>query len=277
MTEPPANLRRQVLHAAHRQRAPAPPAVLALLRPYAQQVAQLERLLVATLSPDDWTTPLPHHGDVTGVVTHLADNDALVAEDLGLVRDESPGPAAVATASPAQRWRHQTEVLLTELSRRDVAELDRTVRLAGRGQPQRPLRDALVQRTLETWVHANDIRQALHQPGVAPPADHVRLIVDLTVRLLPLALALTRPRAGALPADRGARLVLSGPGGGAWTFALEPGGIVRSVAVVVHAAAADLCHLVANRRSPEGFPCTVEGDAGLARDLLHAAATLACD
>lgn len=268
MIEPPVDLRGQVLHAARRRRTPAPPELVALLRPYAHQVAQLERLLETLLAPDDWATPLPRHADVAGVVTHLADNDAMVAQDLGLAGDES--------RAPARRWGPQTGALLTALSRHDVAVLDRPVRMAGKGRlQQRPLRDALVQRTLETWVHADDIRRALHRPPVAPPADHIRLIVDLVVRLLPLALAQQQP--GAPPAGQGARLVLTGPGCGTWTFPLEPGGAVCRVTVVVRTAALDLCQLVANRRPLAEFPCTVEGDATLAQDLLQAASTLACD
>jgi RNA polymerase sigma-70 factor (ECF subfamily) len=60
-------------------------------------------------------------------------------------------------------------------------DLDREVRLAGRAGVRRPVRDALVQRTFETWTHRDDIGATR---TVAPP-EQVHRIIDLAVTLLP--------------------------------------------------------------------------------------------
>src|SRR5262249_13867218 len=146
------------------------------------------------------------------------------------------------------------------------ADLDRMVRLAGRGRrPVRTLHDALVQRAFETWTHRDDIG-AIY---TIPSPEQVHRIVQLAVALLPAALRVSDPA----HADRAWRLVLHGSGGGDWTV---PAGTAR-VEVTVGADAADFTRLAANRRSPRTLPHTVTGDRALAEAILRAAATLGCD
>jgi hypothetical protein len=234
--------------------------LVTLTNAYADQVALLDAAL-AHMSPADWSRADSRHGDVRGVLGHLADNDALLAADLGL--PAVPLPAT--DDGPAMRvaWRTQADAMLAGVGE---ADLDRTVRLAGRGQrPVRTLRDALVQRAFETWTHRDDIGA---MNPIAPPGQ-VHRIVELVVALLPAALRASDPP----QADRAWRLVLHGSAGGDWTV---PAGAAR-VEVTIGAAAVDFARLAANRRSPRTMLHTVTGDHVLAEAILRVVTTLGCD
>ena len=254
----PEELRRSVLAAA-RARRPAT-AQVTLANAYADQVALLDAAL-ARMSPADWRRADSRHGDVRGVLGHLASNDALLAAELGL--PAVPRPAT--DDGPALRvaWRTQADAMLAGVGE---ADLDRTVRLAGRGQrPVRTLRDALVQRAFETWTHRDDI--GAMNPIASP--GQVHRIVELVVALLPAALRASDPA----QADRAWRLVLHGSAGGDWTV---PAGAAR-VEVTIGAAAVDFARLAANRRSPRTMLHTVTGDHVLAEAILRVVTTLGCD
>ncbi len=262
ISRPAPGLRESVLAAARARR---PPTVLRMLiAAYADQVAVLDEVLRAT-APADWVLADSRHATLAGLIAHLAGNDRMLATDLGL-----PAIPVVATG-PATRvaWREQSDLLTRGLER--GADLDRQVRLAGAGEPRGPLRDALVQRAFETWTHLEDASSALGRPGVAPPDDQVRRIVDLAARLLPQALAargVSRP-------GYAVRLVLDGPGGGEWRFPLDRSAPTRQL--TIRASALEFARLVANRRTPEAVIHHVEGDRDLAIQVLAVAATLGCD
>jgi hypothetical protein len=253
----PAPLRQMTLARARAVRPPVP--IASLVESYAGQVTTLARLL-DSLSTDDWHRAEPHHGDVAGVVAHLASNDGMLADDLGL---------SVPAGDP---WRRQAEFLVRALA--DESDLDRPVRMAGRGEPvRRPLRDALVQRAFETWIHVDDVASAVGQPEQTPPPEQVRRIADLAVRLLPAALRAHDVR---VPGRTGC-LVLTGPAGGEWSVALDEPGTGSTVAFIAKVDAVDFARLVANRRSPETVDYQVSGDPDLAARVLQVAATLGCD
>jgi hypothetical protein len=254
----PAELRRSVLAAARARRPPA--AWVTLTNAYAGQVALLDAAL-ADMSPADWRRADSRHGDVRGVLGHLAGNDALLAAEIGL--PAVPMPASGDGPAMRAAWRAQADAMLA-----GVAEADpgRAVRLAGAGQrPVRSLRDALVQRAFETWTHRDDIGATR---TIAPP-EQIHRIVELAVALLPAALRVSDPA----HADRAWRLVLHGAGGGDWTV---PAGAAQ-VEVTIGADAAGFTRLAANRRSPRTLPHTVTGDLALAEAILRVAATLGCD
>ncbi|NUR89953.1 MAG: hypothetical protein HOY71_38250, partial [Nonomuraea sp.] len=142
------------------------------------------------------------------------------------------------------------------------------VELAGVRPVRAPLRQAMVQRVFETWTHADDIRAATGRPPEPPRAEHVRMIAEFGLALLPRAVKGPRRHVSAT-------VVLTGPGGGTWTVPLSPSS--DRVAALVSADAVGFCRLMAGRRPPDGFPYAAEGDGALARDLIHAAATLGCD
>jgi len=253
----PGELRRSVLAAARARRPSA--AWVTLTNAYADQVALLDAAL-AHMSPADWRRADSRHGDVRGVVGHLAGNDALLAAELGL-----PAVPMPATDGPAMRvaWRTQADAVLAGVAE---ADLDRVVRLAGPvRRPVRTLHDALVQRAFETWTHRDDIGAV---STIAPP-EQVHRIAELAVALLPAALRVGDPA----HADRAWRLVLHGSGGGDWTV---PAGTAQ-VEATIGADAVGFTRLAANRRSPRTLPHTVTGDHALAEAILRAATTLGCD
>jgi len=266
MQSPPAGLRATVLAAAWARR---PPAVLTTLGgAYREQVDQLDRLL-DRLTADDWHRPLPRHDDLTGLITHLTSNDAMLASDLDLAV-VGAGPEAGLSARAA--WRAQADVLVAGLP---GVSPDRRVRLAGPGPAvRRPLPDALVQRMFETWTHREDIAGALGAADHHPSRQQIRRIIDLAVALLPDALeahGVARP-------GRAGRLVVDGPGGDDWTFPL--GGQARAsdvVEVTILTDPVEFARLVANRRTVGTLRYEVHGDQALAADLLRVVATLGCD
>jgi uncharacterized protein (TIGR03083 family) len=132
--------------------------------------------------------------------------------------------------------------------------------------------DAIIVRAFETWIHTDDLRRAAGLDGVPPDPPHLSLMSDLAGRTLSMALAIvdrTRP-------NRTARLVLTGAGGGEWLVAMDGSGLGAGAPdVTLTADVVDWCLLVGDRTSPAAMPHTVEGDAGLAEDLLAAAPALA--
>ncbi|NRQ37556.1 maleylpyruvate isomerase family mycothiol-dependent enzyme [Nonomuraea sp. NN258] len=256
---PPPTLRDAVLSKARRRRAPAGASTAAVAIPYAEQVALMDDLL-AELSEPQWAAPVDRHGDVRGLIEHLSGNDATVARLLGV---PAPGPAAT-----QRGWREQAGSLLERLSASTDVLLGVEVQLAGRRPARAPLRQAMVQRTFETWTHADDIRAATGRPKAPPRGEHVRMIAEFGLALLPRALRGPRREVSAT-------FVLTGPGGGTWTIPLSP--TSDRVTVLVSAEAVAFCALLANRWPPDTFPYAAEGDPALARELVHAAATLGCD
>jgi uncharacterized protein (TIGR03083 family) len=262
---PPA-LRESVLAAARERRAPRPPSTL--VGAYAGQASLLDDLL-ARIGMDGWMRTTPRHDTVGGVVAHLARNDAMLAADAGLPTVTVPD---LATGAVRAAWREQSQVLVRGLT--GGLDLDRPVRLASpRGAPVRPLRDALVQRAFETWIHLEDIAAAVGRAQPVPPPEQVRRIVDLAVALLPEAVrAKNAGRAG-----HAVRLVLEGGGGGEWTFPVGRARPGRATEVTIVADAVEFARLVANRRSPATLRYAAGGDRALAERVLHIAATLGCD
>jgi uncharacterized protein (TIGR03083 family) len=261
---PPARLREAVLASARAsRRTPSLGSLQALA--YATQVEALDALLTG-LSPVDWRVPVPHHGNVRGLIKHLTANDELVATDLGL-----SGPGAGADRHVRQIWRDRADMVLDRLPTSSDGPMDHPVRLAGKYNAVRPLRDGLVQRAFETWTHADDVRQVMDLPPRPPPADHVRLIAELGVKLLPTALAATTPGAG----EWAVRLVLNGPGGGTWDLPPDrPPGTEPDVTVTTDVV--EFCRLLANRRTPEEFDAALQGDPERIGTVLRAAASLGC-
>ncbi|MFC0527415.1 anti-sigma factor family protein [Phytohabitans kaempferiae] len=255
---PPRALRHRVLATA---RAARPPTLMpTLVGAYAGQAALLDGLLGA-VRDDDWARTDPRHETVGGVVAHLAGNDAMLAADLGLAVVPVPdGPVAEVHAA----WREQSRVIVDGLAGQESA-LDQPVRLAHTGPPpRRPLRDALVQRAFETWIHLDDIGAAVGRGTTTPPPEQVRRIVDLAAALLPEALE-------GSPAGT-VRLVLDGAGGGEWTLPCGPGG-----ETTIFADAVEFTRLVANRRSAETLPHSATGSPAVSTRVLSVAATLGCD
>ncbi|AXG79533.1 zf-HC2 domain-containing protein [Streptomyces paludis] len=293
--------------------------------PYDAETARLDALL-RDIRDTEWHAPVKlkwfeaeraasRRTTVAGVIGHLMSVDGLVTAALGL--DDPLGPNA--STDPTARtetfwhdglpgtgpsdtgggrdggahplpsrtlhgpWREQSHTLIRTVSfaGRGVAELS-----VSYGEFALPLRDALLDRAFECWVHGADIAEAVDYPYDPPCGAHLREMVDLAARLLPAALAQRRRSGLAGPAKdlvaagapgRSLHLEVEGPGGGDWYIALDspaalavPERAVGSVAL----DAVEFCQLVAGHVPPEDAAAGQEGDREAIRDVLFAAAAL---
>lgn len=276
--------------------------------PYDAETARLDALL-RDIGDADWHAPVrlkwfegerevSRRTTVAGVIGHLMTVDGLVAGSLGL--DDPLGPNAPRVpierteafwnnaGLPPNRtvrepWRDQSHTLIRTVSfaGRGVAELS-----VSYGDFALPLRDSLLDRAFECWMHAGDIADAVDYPYEPPSGTHLNRMIDLAARLLPAALA-DRRRAGlAGPArhlvaagapGRSLHLEVEGSGGGNWYIALDSPAAVGSADRAVAQVALDgveFCRLVAGHVSPEEAAAGQDGDREAIRDVLFAAASL---
>jgi uncharacterized protein (TIGR03083 family) len=281
LREPAPVLRERVLTAALSARPAREPAVGRSLDPYVAQVAKLGQLL-AGLTAAQWRLPTPGpHASVRELVGHLAANDGMVAADLDIPAVARPPAFAshpsTSTSDIRRHWREQADGLLREVSGAGPAVLDRSVRLAGKHRPgtpapRRTLREALTQRTFETWIHADDVRTALRLPVEPPPPQTIAAIVDFGLRLLPGAM----DAAGHGCPHQAVRLVLTGPGGGERQVALSataPGAVVAEVTM----PAERFCRLLAGRVPAAEAGAQTRGDPAAVAHILAVAVTMGCD
>ncbi|MFE7775856.1 maleylpyruvate isomerase N-terminal domain-containing protein [Streptomyces sp. NPDC057445] len=289
-------------------RRPARIPVPAWATPYDAETARLDALL-RDIGDSEWHTPLrlkwfdgreavSRRTTVAGVIGHLMSVDGLVASALGL--DDPAGDAS--PRSPSERteqyWRsgHFPPTRAIRGPWRDQSHtLVRTVSFAGRGAADLsvsygdfalPLRDSLLDRAFECWVHAEDIADAVDYPYDPPSAAHLRHMIDLAARLLPVALAARRRAGLAGPAGRlvsagspgrSLHLEVEGAGGGHWYIALDSPAALGDPAHAVAQVALDsveFCRLVAGHVSPAEAAAGQDGDREAIRDVLFAAASL---
>lgn len=281
--------------------------------PYDAETARLDALL-QDFGDGEWHAPVRlkwyeedrpvnRRTTVAGVIAHLLAADGLVALALGL---DDPLPAAalagLAERSPTARteaywnasrfpptravrlpWREQSHSVI------------RTVSFAGEGAAELavssgdftlPLRDSLLDRAFECWVHAGDIADAVDYPYQPPAPRHLNRMIDLAARLLPDALAERRRTGLATPArelvaagapGRSLRLEIEGLGGGEWLISLDsPGAVASAEHEVAHVAldGVEFCRLAAGHVPPEDAAAGQDGDRVAIRDVLSAAASL---
>jgi len=277
---PPGDLRDQVLAAARRERAagrPFPDVVaISPAAAFSRTADAFDRLLCA-LTDADWRRPVLRGLDVQGLVGHLIG----VEDDVHRALSGDPDVAAanhVASTQPAAARQAGRPPARTRADWRRAADstigvaraADCDVEVAVHGL-RLPLGDLLVVRAFELWIHENDIRQVAGLPASVPDAPTLRLMTELAARLLPHAATRT-----GLRERTSLRLVLTGPGGGAWDVLIgdsAPGtGSILIVADVV-----GFCRLAANRVTPAELDAHVTGDPGLAAAILAAAPALALD
>ena len=164
-------------------------------------------------------------------------------------------------------WRGAADRTL-EMAR--AASREQAAKVAVHGM-RLPLRELLVVRAFELWVHDNDIRRAAGLPPSVPDTPVLRLMSDLAARMLPYAATRTGLRE---PVD--VHLVLTGPGGGTWEIAVGQSP-PDPVAVTIVTDAAGFCRLAANRATAADLDLYVTGDSGRAAGVLAVASTLALD
>ncbi|MEU1625893.1 maleylpyruvate isomerase family mycothiol-dependent enzyme [Streptomyces sp. NPDC020096] len=285
-------------------RRPARIPVPAWAGPYDAETARLDALL-RDLGPEDWATPVllewhdgHHRTSVANVIGHLAVVDGLIGTALGeetALGTDAPRDPTERTLEYWRRFGKRPGSEVREEWRDQGHTLLRTVSFAGRsaggldvsyGDFKLPLQDAFVDRALECWIHAEDIAEAVDYPYGPPAPRHLNAMLDLTARMLPLALA-GRRRAGLATSParwveagtpgRSVHLELEGEGGGDWYIALDSPAAVGSKAESVAQVALDateFCQLAAGHREPEDLAVGQAGDRQAIRDVLAAAASL---
>jgi hypothetical protein len=289
-------------------RRPARIPVPAWAQPYDTETARLDALL-ADIDPGEWHAPVQlrwfegehpvrRKATVAAVIGHLMTVDGLVADALGLADplalDGGGDPTSrteaywLGSRQPPTRavrvpWREQSHTLV------------RTVSFAGRGAAELevsygtfslPLRDALLERAFECWVHADDIAHAVDYPYEPPSGAHLHGLIDLAARLLPGTLAARRRSGLAPPArelvaagspGRTLHLEVEGAGGGHWYIPLDsPAAAASPEHEVAHIAldGVEFCQLAAGHVSPQEAAAGQGGDKGAVQDVLFAAASL---
>ncbi|MFI9806468.1 zf-HC2 domain-containing protein [Streptomyces sp. NPDC052301] len=284
--------------------------------PYDAETARLDALL-QDFGDAEWHAPVrlrwfdadtatSRRTTVAGVIAHLLSVDGLIATALGLpdplaritgaAERDAVGPAGRTeafwrtshfppTRSVRGPWREQSHSLV------------RTVSFTGShagglgvsyGDFELPLRDAMLDRAFECWVHAEDIAEAVDYPYEPPAPRHLNRMIDLSARMLPVALA-ERRRAGLsapgttphlVPAGapgRSLRLEIEGAAGGEWLIPLDsPAAVASAELEVAHVAldGVEFCRLAAGHIPPEEAAVGQVGDREAIRDVLFAAAGL---
>ncbi|MEV7190935.1 zf-HC2 domain-containing protein [Streptomyces sp. NPDC093510] len=260
--------------------------------------------------------PVSRKTTVAGVIAHLLAVDGMVGLALGL--DDPLGPGAGAPPDPTHRteaywrasyfpptravrapWRDQTHELIRTVSfagggsgRLPVPYGTVAAPAGGGGGPgagqtvELPLRDSMLDRAFECWIHAGDIADAVDYPYAPPAPRHLHRMIDLAARLLPGTLAerrrsglATPPRAlvAAGSPGRSLRLEIEGLGGGEWLIPLDsPAAAASREHEVAHVAldGVEFCRLAAGHVSPEEAAAGQDGDREAIRDVLFAAASL---
>jgi uncharacterized protein (TIGR03083 family) len=276
----PAGLRERVIAASRRARPagtslPQAPAITPH-QAFRRAVDAFSSLL-GGLADSDWRRPALRGLDVQGLVGHLigvehdvhrclaGDPDVAGADHVRATQPAAARQAGVSPRGTRAEWRQA---------------VDRTLELAPAGDPggevalhgmRLPLGALLIARAFELWTHENDIRLATGRPASVPDLSSLHLMTGLAARLLPVALARTGFRK---PTTM--RLVLTGPGGGTWDFAVGDQA-AHPAPVRIVADTVEFCRLAANRVSPDELDLDITGDPGRASGILAAAATLALD
>ncbi|MFE5816655.1 maleylpyruvate isomerase N-terminal domain-containing protein [Streptomyces sp. NPDC056479] len=305
------SLRARVLRGCLERRPPRIP-VPAWAAPYDAETARLDALL-QDFGDAEWHAPVrlrwfrkdeptSRRTTVAGVIAHLLTVDGLVAVALGLT--DPMGEVAVDRPTPSGRteayWRasHYPPTRAVRAPwREQTHDLVRTVSFTGGGtgklsvpygEFELPLRDAMLDRAFECWVHAEDIAEAVDYPYEAPSGSDLHHMVDLAARLLPTVLSARRrsglaappPRRHLVPAGepgRSLRLEIEGSGGGEWLIPLDsPAAVGSAEHEVAHVAldGAEFCRLAAGHVSPSEAAAGQVGDREAIRDVLFAAASL---
>jgi uncharacterized protein (TIGR03083 family) len=299
---PPAPLRRAVIERALQVRTPGRSVGVVAGSPvdaYGQTAEELGGLL-ATLGPADWAAPVAAYQalgwTVADLIGHLLAVERYFGALLGVddfVAPEGTEADHVAMSLPtieacrrrggadaaAAAWVAAVASARSVLDAPEPVDLDRRVSFHGFDYR---LGSLLVVRAFELWIHGDDIRLATGRPLTLPDPPRLALMTDLAVRAVDRVLR--RRPLGAEGERPLIRLVLTGPGGGAWSIGGDGDGAGAAgtgaadrppadVRIVTDAEA--FCRLAARRLPVDALAADVVGDRELARRVLAAAAVLA--
>ncbi|RBQ19601.1 hypothetical protein DP939_12695 [Spongiactinospora rosea] len=266
-----------LLAAARARRRPMPQGP-AWAEPYAGRVAAMDALL-GSVRPADWDTVVVEGWNVQELVAHLTAKHGLLAAAVGAPVGGPPITAHDADGRTAEvqeyergrppeltraEWRAQADALCGRLAAFEAADV---VDLGGFALP---VADHVLALMMETWVHTDDAAKAIGLPLPLPLPAHIRPAADLCVRLLPLTMLVS----GRDGSGRAAHVTLTGEGGGEWDIALGLDEPVSATQVRITCDVVEFCFLLGGRTRPEEFAVEIEGDRGLAREILLSAPAL---
>ena len=258
---------------------------------HAQAVSELVAL-ADTIEASQWDVGAVHGWTVKGLFAHVAASERWFAWSAGLSDDPSaaaqfgPEPTDhIGFTAPAMvellrlrpneivaDLRAHAAAITGALRGLALADWDRLFRFyAFEG----PMGANVIARTFELWTHQEDVLRALGRPLRAPDAGRLRMMSTVATAMLPAGMQL----AGLSVADRSARIVLTGPGGGTFVSMLDPHLTVGTAAThtLLIADVVDFCRVVARRLPIDELDMVVQGDHALAHDLLVGASMLAAD
>jgi uncharacterized protein (TIGR03083 family) len=246
---------------------------------FGHQVRALTRLLDA-VSGLEWAASTSAGWTVQELVGHLLAGVSYINWQLGLLSADPGGgelmwlprsEAVIADqrenqpARTVREWRAQADVLQGHLAAAAGDDLRVTIPWFGNDTP---LRVVAVIHAFETWVHAEDIRQATGRPPDVPTPADLESMSRLAAQLLGSALSASPTASG-----RTARLALTGAGGG--ELSIPPGTPPTAPDTTVTADVVTFCRLIGGRVRLADFPHRVEGDPELARELVETATSFA--
>jgi uncharacterized protein (TIGR03083 family) len=280
---PPAALRARVLAAARDERPPGmsvhvgePESAIAAFRSQVEAV----RSLAHSLEADDWDRHAePYPWTLHDLLGHLVGVEGYLGSVLGLWSFDLTAPesdhvaltvaeiARQRTATPVEtlaEWETRVDAIVAHVEAQGPEYL--AAEVAFHTYPF-SVGSALVARSFELWIHADDLRRALGRPTEVPAPGVLHQMADLSVRNLLAATLVTAPH----QFERSARVVLTGPGGGTWHL----GDVHGTPDVTVVTDVVDYCRMVARRVEPPELDAQIAGDAQLALDLFEAAQLLA--
>ena len=273
---PPAELRASVLAAALDRRAAGRPTDGAVPcdpgEGFERTIADVFDLL-ESLTEDEWNAPAhPEHGRVRDLIAHLIGVERLSLrwldpdDDLPVVLDHvaatRPAVAEHTATDPAVVGALWHDAALAVAAAAAVGDPARTVHFH---DIETTVPGFLTTRTFELWAHAMDIAAATGRPLLRLDSERM---ATLSSRLMGAVSGALAYRNNALP-GRSIRFVLTGPAGGSYTVALNPGEAPGEPDATIVTDPVDLCRIAARRLRPDELTATVEGDRQLA-DLVLA-------
>ncbi|MGH8986346.1 MAG: maleylpyruvate isomerase family mycothiol-dependent enzyme [Acidimicrobiia bacterium] len=281
---PPSALRAAVLDAARARRG-AGASDDPVLGVYVEETARFDAIVDAV--PPQALDRRTFNGlSIRDLVIHVAAQHSMLAASIGRpvagVEDITDTDIEARTAAFIGRFHGRPVDDARAVFARAVAAVERWAQ-STRDAPDAPVNlfglemereTALLELSFEIWIHADDVRRVLDRRPEPPRPASLNVLADMSMRMLPVALALTgRARAG-----KTARVVLTGDGGGDWVVPMSPdaGPIdATSPDVVFTTDVVDWCLLAAERITSRELRYTATGERELVDDVLEAAPVFA--
>jgi uncharacterized protein (TIGR03083 family) len=230
----------------------------AIVEPYGWSVTQL----VAHLIEID-----RYFGRQLGLWEHEID-DALEDEHLAMTRSAVSAAVKADFATTVTEWLGVSSAVCDHVTLLDAEGLRQRIKFH---MLYTRVSTALAVRVFEVWTHTEDLCRTLRRQPPPLDAERLHLMTTTAVGAIPLGLLLRNID----PGQHTARLVLTGPGGGAWNQPLQLGDETVEPSVTIIADAVDFCRLAAQRITPADLDAEVDGSMDLAIAVLRGASVFA--